>query len=39
MRWVQTPVGLLVWQWEVARFLFAGFCFLCEEVGKAVCWV
>lgn len=37
MRWVQTPVALSVWQWEVARFLSAGFYFLCEGVGKAIC--
>ena len=30
MHQVQTPVGLLVGQWEVARFLFSGFYFLCE---------
>lgn len=36
---VQTPVGLSVGQWEVAGFLFSGFYFLCEGVGKAICRV
>lgn len=39
MHQVQTPVGLLVGQWEVARFLFSGFYFLCEGVGKVICRV
>lgn len=39
MLWVQTPVGLSVGQWEVARLLFACFYFLCDGVGKAICRV